>query len=130
MPLSLAKRFWAIAAVAAFAALAFGASSAADAPVGVNSPQWTTKPTASVIEHYYPIRAKLDGRNGKASMRCSVTAKGTLTDCSILAETPEPYGFGRSLLSMARFFQMKPEDASGRPVDGMDVTVQLTFYLG
>jgi protein TonB len=117
-----------LAAAAALAALLAGAPSMANTPAPA-APEWVSKPTASVIEHYYPVRAKLDSRNGKASMRCGVTAEGTLEDCRVLSETPKPYGFGDSLLSMAQFFRMKPHDANGNPVAGMDVTVQLSFYI-
>jgi protein TonB len=112
---------------AALALLGFAASSAANTPAA--SPEWVSKPTASVIEHYYPVRAKLNSLNGKASMRCSVTPTGALESCRVLSETPKPYGFGASLLSMAQFFRMKPHDANGNPVAGMDVTVQLSFYM-
>ena len=54
---------------AALALLGFAASSAANTPA--TAPEWVSKPTASVIEHYYPVRAKLNSLNGKASMRCS-----------------------------------------------------------
>ena len=78
-----------LALAAALATIGFGASSAATSASG-GEPQWIARPTASVIEHYYPIRAKLDTRNGKASMRCSVTATGTLESCRVLSETPKP----------------------------------------
>lgn len=102
---------------------------AASAPSTIGAPQWVAKPTGATIERYYPVKAKLAARNGKAAMRCSVTAKGTVENCRILSETPKPYGFGDSLLTMARFFQMKPQDANGNPVEGMDVTIQLSFYV-
>jgi protein TonB len=117
-----------LALAAALATIGSGTASAAT-PASGGAPQWIAKPTASVIQHYYPVKAKLDTRNGKASMRCSVTAEGTLENCRVLSETPKPYGFGESLLSMAQFFRMKPHDADGNPVEGMDVTVQLSFYI-
>ena len=112
----------------ALATLSFSTASIANTSV-IATPQWISKPTARVIEHYYPIKAKIETLNGQAAMRCSVKTDGTLEDCRVLSETPKPYGFGQSLLSMSQFFRMKPHDANGNTVEGMDVTVQLSFYI-
>jgi protein TonB len=63
-------------------------------------------------------------------MRCSVTAQGRLTGCTIIAEDPKGYGFGDAALGAAGQFKLRPQTSDGTPVDGGTWTTRLTFKLG
>lgn len=51
---------------------------------------------------YWPERAERLGVSGAAALRCSITQKGMLTNCTVMAEAPRDFGFGRAALLMAR----------------------------
>ena len=70
------------------------------------------------------------GKEGKATIKCSVTAKGTLENCSIASEDPEGFGFGTAAMRMAKLFKMKPSTADGQSVDGAEVSIPIAFRLG
>ena len=46
--------------------------------------------------------------SGRTTIKCTVTASGSLTDCSVTAETPPDYGFGDAALKLTRLFKVRP----------------------
>jgi len=63
-------------------------------------------------------------------MRCSVTAKGTLADCSTEGESPSGFGFGEASTScLARLFRVAPQDDNGVPVSGGSITISIRWQL-
>ena len=90
-------------------------------------PDWSRKPTGSEVSSYYPETAGLFGKPGKATINCSVSATGELSDCVLLDESPLELGFGQAALEMAPHFHMKPALIDGKPVGGYRVTIPLSF---
>ena len=62
-------------------------------------------------------------------MSCTVTAKGALSGCRIVSETPEDYGFGDATLKIARFFKLKPKQVDGTSVDGGNYTFSIKWTV-
>src|SRR4051812_17724895 len=106
-------RVRAIAAVLATASTAFGSPAGAQAPdAGAPpppGPDWTRKATGGDSGRYFPREAERQGvREAKATIRCTVTVQGKLTDCQVTSETPSGMGIGEAALKMAPLFVMHP----------------------
>jgi len=95
----------------------------------ISNPDWVRLPSGEDINRYYPDRAQRFNMGGSAKISCVVTASGTLSDCSIVSETPEGYGFGDAALKMAKLFKMRPQTRDGQAVGGASVVVPLKFVL-
>jgi protein TonB len=96
----------------------------------ITNPDWERRPSGDDLARYYPSRAQALNKEGRATITCTVTAKGTLTSCSVVSEEPADLGFGEAALRMARLFRMKPKTADGVAVEGGRVTIPLGFKLG
>ena len=77
----------------------------------------------------YPDRAQRTDTAGRATISCTVTAKGTLTSCSVVSEDPGDMGFGDAALKMSKLFRMRPKTQDGAPVEGGQVTIPIRFQL-
>jgi len=67
---------------------------------------------------------------GTSSIRCSVTARGTLTDCSVGSESPAGFGFGaQSTSCLAHLFRVAPADQDGVPVSGGQIALTIHWQL-
>lgn len=77
---------------------------------------------------YYPEQAARLNIEGIASLHCTVTVAGTLTDCSVLAEDPPGFGFGEAALKMTPQFKMRPASAVATPAQS-DVKIPVRFKL-
>jgi protein TonB len=62
-------------------------------------------------------------------IKCTVNAKGTLDNCSVISETPDSLGFGGASLRMSKLFKMKPKQADGQSVDGGEITIPIVWKL-
>lgn len=72
------------------------ASASPDPDLGprVVTPAWRRTPTAGDLEQVFPAHAARAGINGQSTLRCEVTAEGTLTKCIVVAESPLGEGMG------------------------------------
>lgn len=98
-------------------------------PPVITHPRWIARPTPDQMMRAYPMRAQRDGVEGSATLRCAVTARGGLTDCAVLSESPGGYGFGRAAMQLSRHFRLSPRTVDGQAVEGALVTIPLTFQL-
>lgn len=75
-------------------------------------------PTQSEMEAYYPERAISNDVEGMVVMDCVINSAGRITGCTVVAETPRGYGFGKATVeAFMRFATVKPS-ADGTLRDG------------
>lgn len=96
----------------------------------ITRPNWLRKPDGEDLARAYPAAARQGGVSGRSSMRCVVTARGTLTSCRVISETPAGAGFGPAALRVASRYQMSPRQENGQSVDGGEVTVPIVWQPG
>lgn len=98
-------------------------------PSVITNPDWLRLPSGDDINRYYPDRAQRMEVEGRVTLNCSVTAKGTLESCSISNEDPNNMGFGDAAMRMTRLFKMRPQTKDGQPVSGGQVRIPIRFSL-
>ena len=98
-------------------------------PSVITNPDWARKPSGEDIARYYPDRALRMEVEGKATLSCKVSAKGTLEGCSVVSEDPADQDFGSAALRMSKLFKMRPQTRDGAPVEGGTVRIPLSFRL-
>ncbi|HEX3920458.1 MAG TPA: TonB family protein [Caulobacteraceae bacterium] len=98
-------------------------------PIVISQPDWLHRPSGDDIATYYPERASRMGVSGYVTMRCTITAAGTVTACEITAESPPDQEFGSAALRLARLFKMAPMTSDGVPVAGNQVIIPIGFQL-
>lgn len=104
-------------------------TAAAAGPV-IERPDWVRRPRAADLTRALPAEALRRGQDGRARMRCEVSAEGTLRRCVVLEESPAGLGFGAAALSLAPLFAMTPLKQDGRPVNGGLVAIPIAWDLG
>jgi protein TonB len=95
----------------------------------ITRPDWTQRPNADDLARYYPERAQRTETAGRATISCTVTAKGTLSNCSVVSEDPADMGFGDAAMKMSKLFKMRPKTQDGAPVEGGQVQIPIRFQL-
>jgi TonB family protein len=95
----------------------------------IENPSWLHRPSGDDIVQYYPPRAMDLGREGFSSIKCIVTASGSVENCTIVSETPDGYGFGAAALRLSALFKMKMTAPDGQPVQGKSVVIPISWKL-
>jgi TonB family protein len=95
---------------------------------GTRGPVWSHKPTAERLSEFYPSYALDRGREGEASLRCTVGERGILS-CVSVSETPARAGFGRAAIQVARTFRHAEKRADGREAVGTPVNLRVLFRM-
>lgn len=88
---------------------------------------WARRPSASSLAEAYPTRALEAGREGQASVRCTIRNSGAL-NCMPLSETPTHAGFGEAALQVARMFRQAPRRAD-EGADGSTLDLRVVFRI-
>jgi protein TonB len=96
----------------------------------ITQPDFTRLPSNDDMAAYFPDRAQRMNVEGRATFRCTVTAGGTLTGCSITSESPADYGFGEATLKLTHLFKMRPMQKDGQPVEGGSFSKTIVWKLG
>lgn len=99
----------------------------ASAATLITRPAWAREPSLEDVARYYPDRAQRLGVTGQATIVCMVSAKLTLTGCSVASESPTAYGFGDSALNLSRLYRLKPKTRDGDAVEGGQVEISIDF---
>ena len=92
-----------------------------------DNPRWLTRPDANDIGNVYPSNSKAQRTGGHVVMSCQVGASGSMTDCSIVSETPPDAAFGAAAIKLAPLFKLTPTTPSGKSVVGASIMIPLTF---
>lgn len=98
-------------------------------PAVITRPRWASQPSAAQMERAFPRGALTEGVSGSAMMNCLVSASGSLSNCSVAAETPRGQGFGRAASGLTQYFRMSPGTVDGQAIDGARVTFTVRFAV-
>jgi protein TonB len=91
-------------------------------------PVWVRTPNARRLSALYPARALERGREGEASLRCTVEANGAL-DCVRAGEYPAHAGFGTAALRVASRYRHAPTRWDGTAAAGTPVNLRVVFRI-
>ena len=93
-------------------------------------PRWIRTLTPEGMASVYPEAALKAGvRKGEAAASCTVTAGGELTSCQTVRESPAGLDFGAAAIKAAAVMRMNPWTKEGDTVDGLVITLPITFTL-
>ncbi len=102
-----------------------------DNPIVVEAarrPLWTQRPSAWRLASTYPTRALEEGREGEASIHCTVLQNGAL-DCVRVSEFPANAGFGGAALRVAQMYRHSAMLANGKEAIGAPVNLRVLFRI-
>ncbi|HZZ37422.1 MAG TPA: TonB family protein [Caulobacteraceae bacterium] len=89
-----------------------------DAAPPVVNVEWVRAPSGNDIVNAYPELAWDRGKSGRATLSCVANDAGLLGSCSVVAEKPKGFGFGKAALRLAPKFQLAPASYGQRMAGG------------
>jgi len=95
---------------------------------GQRRPVWSRTPAAWRLAEAYPTRALEQGREGEASLHCTVLNNGAL-DCAPVSEYPARSGFGGAALRVAHMYRHGPTRRDGTDAIGTPVNLKVVFRI-
>jgi TonB family protein len=95
---------------------------------GQRRPVWTHTPSHWRLAETYPARALEDGREGEASLHCTVLNNGAL-DCAPVSEYPARAGFGGAALRVAHLYRHAQTLRDGKDAIGSPVNLRVVFRI-
>lgn len=98
-------------------------------PSVIVNPDWQRRPSGRDVANYYPKAALREDLAGRATITCTVSVDGRLTDCRAVSEEPTDAGFGAAAVAMSQLFRMRPQTRDGRPVANGIVRIPMTFLM-
>jgi hypothetical protein len=95
---------------------------------GQRRPVWTQTPSHWRLAETYPARALEDGREGEASLHCTVLNNGVL-NCAPVSEYPARAGFGGAALRVAHMYRHAQTLRDGKDAIGSPVNLRVVFRI-
>lgn len=95
-------------------ALATPSSPECNPPDGSPAWRWLRRPSNEDIRR----EARRLRGTGRAVLRCVVDSTGHMSNCVVVAETPENLGVGEVALRLAPIFKLTPVNACGASTEG------------
>jgi protein TonB len=84
----------------------------------ITNADFLRQPDNDDMADHYPARALRENVPGRATVRCTVTASGSLTSCEILSESPAGQGFGQATMEITHLWKVRPKTVDGSPTAG------------
>jgi len=95
---------------------------------GQRRPVWTQTPSNRRLAETYPARALERGREGEASVHCTVLSNGAL-DCVPVSEYPARAGFSGAALRVAHMYRHAQTRRDGTDAVGSPVNLRVVFRI-
>ncbi len=73
-----------------------------------------TRPSPDDMGRYFPPAAQRQEVGGNATILCSVSVDGKMTDCQIVSESEPGLGFGEATIRVSRLYKMIPALKDGQ----------------
>ena len=108
-----------------------GLAKESDIPIpvtGNHEPDWKRKPTLEQMAAFYPVEALKARVTGLALLSCKVEINGLVSECNIISETPNGYGFGNAALKVVRISEFIPKIVNGVATPGL-IRVPMNFQI-
>ncbi len=86
-------------------------------------------PSVTDFRKVYPRHAYERDVEGSGTIQCVFNGQGKLDACRLLSEDPQGVGFGKAALALAQYYQAKPVQSDGKPIEGAPFTTKIEFTL-
>lgn len=92
---------------------------------------WTYFGSVQTMLQYYPRSAWYAQEGGSVYASCAWNAAGEITNCRVLSEKPEGYGFGQATADMLKAVgRVKAKDPSNPLVPGDGLVINIQWHYG
>lgn len=98
-------------------------------PAWAPRPQESAPPDPSILERYYPQRARDQGVSGRVVIDCAITPQGALSGCRVISESPRGMGFGEASVRAATRLRVRTHGRSGNGAPGARIQIPLDWRL-